>query len=254
MDRGLESDGQLVSPLIKSTSVRVKHHQEHGSDDTESPQTRTRRQPWAWWWETLAIVASLLCMSGIVIILVRMNGRPLTHWTFFLSLPATIAVFSTAAKSLAAVAIGASISQSKWLHFRAGPRPLGDFDRFEEASRGPLGSLKLVGAGPWGLATIGALATVLALGFDVFIQQLVRLDPRDVAFDNGRAVLGLSHDYVTGASAPSGSTIFSSKFRIDGQFTDPQQTMLSRLFSHKVRRLDRRCLDAGGNLSWPLWS
>ncbi|KLU85043.1 hypothetical protein MAPG_04075 [Magnaporthiopsis poae ATCC 64411] len=221
MDRGPEPDSPLVSPLMKSTSVRVKHHQEeHNSDDTEPPQTRTRRQPWAWWWEMLAIVASLLCMAGIVIILARMNGRPLTNWTFFLSLPATIAVFSTAAKSLAAVAIGASISQSKWLHFRAGPRPLGDLDRFEEASRGPMGSLKLVGAGPWGLVTIGALATVLALGFDVFIQQLVRLDPRDVAFDDGRAALGLSHDYITGALPPYGLGIFTSQFRVDALSVD----------------------------------
>ena len=253
MDRGPESDSRLVSPLMKSTPVRAKHNQEHDSDDTESPQTRTRSQPWAWWWETLAIVASLLCMAGIVIILVRMNNRPLTNWTFFLSLPATIAVFSTAAKSLAAAAIGASISQPKWLHFRAGPRPLGDFDRFEEASRGPMGSLKLVGAGPWGLVTIGALATVLALGFDVFIQQLVRLDPRDVAFDDGRAVLGLSHDYITGAGAPRGVGVFFSNFRIDGQFHRSTTTMLSRLFS-QVHSLDGRRLDAGGNLPWPFWS
>ncbi|EJT71271.1 hypothetical protein GGTG_10530 [Gaeumannomyces tritici R3-111a-1] len=220
MNRSPEYDSPLDSPLMKSSAVRAKSHKEHGSGDSESAQSRRRKQPWPWWWETLAIAASVLCTAGIVAVLARMNGRPLANWDFILGLPATIAVFSTAAKSLAVVALTASIGQSKWLHFRAAPRPLRDLDRFDEASRGPMGSLKLVGAGPWGLATIGALATVLALGFDVFVQQLVRLETRDVPFDDARAVLGLSHDYITGAKIPAGLDLSSAKSRIEGSTVD----------------------------------
>jgi len=194
MDRGADAEGRPDAPLIAAT-VRGK---------AQATKTSRRNPHWAWWWESLAVCGSVACMAGILIILARTNDRPLSDWTFFLSLPATIAVFSTSAKSMAAFAVGAGVSQSKWLHFRSGSRPLRDLDRYEEASRGPLGSSWVLVAGPWGLVSIGALATVLALGFDVFVQQLVQLETRDVAVDDTRAVLGLSHEYIGGAKTAAG--------------------------------------------------
>ena len=159
-----------------------------------------------WRWELLAVAVSLLCMAGIVAVIARMNERPLSHWTFFLSLPATIAIFSTSAKSMAAVFVAAAVGQAKWLHFRS-PRPLRDLDLLDDASRGPMGSLRLLYGGPWGLVSLGALVTLLAVGFDVSVQQVVRFDTRDVAVNDGSAVLGLSHEYIAGAQAIGSASV-----------------------------------------------
>ena len=194
MNRGRESDRRLQKPLMQPTPETATAEEEGSL--TECLKSK-QSDHWAWWWELTSVIGSALCTASIVAILASMHGKPLSNWTFLLSLPATIALFSTAAKLLAGVAAAAGISQSKWLHFRSNPRPLRDFDLFENASRGPMGSLRLLGFGPWGLVSIGAFATVLAVGFDVFAQQLVQLDIKDVMVDDGTAVLGLAHEYIT---------------------------------------------------------
>lgn len=109
--------------------------------------------------------------------------------------------------------MAACISQSKWLHFNTATRTLGDLDLFEEASRGPVGSLKLLATRPRGLASIGSMATVLALGLDVFIQQIMRFAPVDVARDDGNALFGLTHSYFARARLVASS---SAIFGIEG--------------------------------------
>lgn len=168
-----------------------------------------------WSWEILAITVSLGCMTSIVTILLKMKDHPLSEWTFSLSLPATIAIFSTAAKSTAGFAVAACISQYKWLYFKTAMRTLGDFDLFEEASRGPVGSLRLLATRPRGLASIGAAATILALGFDVFIQQIIRFTPFDVAVDDGRASFGLAHSYRARARSTDGVGV---NFQFEGNY------------------------------------
>ena len=93
-----------------------------------------------WIWELLSIVTSLGCLAAVVIILARMQGRPLTDWTFLINLNATVALLVAASKAAAMCSIGSCFSQSKWLHFKTTPRKLEDLDLFQEASRGPLGA------------------------------------------------------------------------------------------------------------------
>ncbi|KAH6636796.1 hypothetical protein F5144DRAFT_601512 [Chaetomium tenue] len=145
------------------------------------------------------MASSLACMAAIVAILVTTMDRPASEWNFYFSISATLALLAMTAKSTAAIGVGACISQYKWLYFKRAPRKLTDLDLLEEASRGPLGSLILLARRPMGLASIGAIVTLLALALDVFVQQMVQLNPRDVATDDGKAVLGLAHTYNGGA-------------------------------------------------------
>lgn len=145
------------------------------------------------------MVASIACLVAIVAILITMDGRRLSDWHFYFGIPATIAFFGTANKSLGALAIGACISQYKWLHFKRKARRLNDLDLLEEASRGSLGSLILLVRRPLGLASIGAAVTLLAVGLEVFIQQMVLLTPMPVFVSEANATLGLSHTYNGGA-------------------------------------------------------
>jgi hypothetical protein len=166
-----------------------------------------------WLWEILAMTASFGCTVSVLAILVKMKDQPLSNWTFFLSLPATVAVFITLVKSTTIFSVSACIGQYKWLYFRSAARSLHDLDLFEEASRGPVGSFRLLAGTRWGLASIGAVATILALGSDALVQQVVKFTLHDVAVNGGNASFGLARHYSTGAQFSQGTP-----FTVEGMY------------------------------------
>ncbi|KAL2265176.1 hypothetical protein VTJ83DRAFT_6276 [Remersonia thermophila] len=166
-------------------------------DAGEQP-SKWERTPWGWWWEILMTLGSLASMAAIMAILGAMRDRPLTDWSFFLELSATLAIFSTASNTAAASAVASCISQGKWLHFLK-PRRLADLDLIEEAAGGPYGAVMLLLKRPKTLVSLGAFVTIIALAYDTFIQQIVEFSPEEIFVDNATAVLGLTHYYNGGA-------------------------------------------------------
>jgi hypothetical protein len=211
--------------------------------DSPFDSPRRRSPTWGWAWELLAMVASVGSMAAVVAILVTMDNQPLTDWNFFLSIAATIAIFGMVAKSAAAFAIGGCVSQYKWIHFESKPRQLTDLDLIEEASRGPLGSLVLLARRPLGLASIAAVVTLLALGFETFVQQMVEFNPVDVAVNDGKAVLGLAHSYNGGArrSGGDGSINSLSESTIDTSMQGAVYRGLFNLGSTAVFNCSSKC-------------
>jgi hypothetical protein len=72
-----------------------------------------------------------------------LDGRPIFD-THLLTLNTVIAVLSTAAKANLLVVVANCVGQWKWILFAGSPRRLLDFERLDQASRGPLGGLKLL--------------------------------------------------------------------------------------------------------------
>jgi hypothetical protein len=68
-------------------------------------------------------------------------------------------------------------------------------ERFDEASRGPLGAILLIFKVPWNLATLGAFITILRLGFSPLSQAVVSLEPRMVDVPSNDATFGYAHAY-----------------------------------------------------------
>jgi hypothetical protein len=100
-----------------------------------------------WWlWEILSWVLSASCMCAIALVLGLYNNRSLpSRWPMGISLNALISILSAIAKYGLTVPLQEAIGQLKWAWFRKGePRKLIDLDRFDEASRGPWGSLALI--------------------------------------------------------------------------------------------------------------
>jgi hypothetical protein len=87
------------------------------------------------------MVLSLTCMTALAMLMYCFNHQPSTSWNFYISINATVALLSTTAKATLLTAVAACLSQAKWLHFQKQPRLLEDLDTFDEASRGPTGSL-----------------------------------------------------------------------------------------------------------------
>ncbi|EQB50838.1 hypothetical protein CGLO_09689 [Colletotrichum gloeosporioides Cg-14] len=95
------------------------------------------------------------------------------------------------------------ISQLKWLHFKNGPQKFEHLEKFDEASRGPLGSLKFLVSMKLNLATIGALVTIFRLGLSPLAQGVVKIDERSVKSTiDENVTFGFAHAYNRDVTFP----------------------------------------------------
>lgn len=97
-----------------------------------------------WTIEIAAIVLSISSMVAILILLPMYEDQPLSSWPLPVSLNVIISVLGATSRASLAFAISACISQGKWNWYRKRNDSVMVFDRFEEASRGPWGSLRLL--------------------------------------------------------------------------------------------------------------
>jgi hypothetical protein len=99
------------------------------------------------WWlaEILSWIFSALCFCTIIAVLFYFDGRALPQWPMGLTLNGFISVFSGFAKSALLLPTCEAVGQLKWNWFREQSRSLIDFEIMDAASRGPWGSLVLLG-------------------------------------------------------------------------------------------------------------
>jgi hypothetical protein len=146
-----ESNSQQRYPIQKSHKMRFtavsNHYTEKGH--TRCPATRIIARPrWrrilsGWWPEMLSCAVSIISTISLVFVLRNYNNNALPQWPLGLTLNTLIAFLATVSRSTFIIPVNECVSQSKWLWFRRN-KPLKDFQTFDEASRGPWGSLKLV--------------------------------------------------------------------------------------------------------------
>ncbi|KAI5461888.1 hypothetical protein BGZ63DRAFT_454547 [Mariannaea sp. PMI_226] len=139
-----------------------------------------------------------------------MDEKPLSSWSFPISINAIIATLTTACTSAIMHNVSAFISQLKWLHFKICPRQLYNLDRFDEASRGPYGSVIFIFRVRWNLATVGALITIFRLAFGPLVQQVVNLQPRDIVAFDSNATFGYAHAYARNFSGKLPNSVINS--------------------------------------------
>jgi cellulose synthase/poly-beta-1,6-N-acetylglucosamine synthase-like glycosyltransferase len=128
-----------------------------------------------WLWEILSIIFSSLCFVLTLVLLKVFDQKPLPQFAYGITLNAIISILTAFSKSALLVAVAGAISQLKWRWYQnTKGRSVLDTQLFDDASRGPWGSLiLLVTPHSWSLVSMGALVTILALAFDPFAQQLI---------------------------------------------------------------------------------
>ncbi|KAJ5479208.1 hypothetical protein N7530_004717 [Penicillium desertorum] len=131
-----------------------------------------------WWgWDILGLGLSLAILIAIIVILRVFDGKQQPSWRW-ISLNTLLSWLSTVGKGCIAFPLSAGLSQLKWVWFAQRKRPLSDLRVFDNASRGIYGSVELL----WALrmrhfAVLGAIAVLLAVGFEPFVQNLVHYSP-----------------------------------------------------------------------------
>ncbi|KXH65228.1 hypothetical protein CNYM01_13633 [Colletotrichum nymphaeae SA-01] len=130
-----------------------------------------------WWMEILSSLLAIGCLIAIVIILAFHDGKPLPHWPDLISINTMVAVFTAIFKASLMMPVAEGIGQLKWDWFQR-PRRLADIVLYDDATRGPWGSLMLIIKRVFQvqrtyLAGLGALITVAALAIDPISQAMI---------------------------------------------------------------------------------
>ncbi|KAF5560152.1 hypothetical protein FNAPI_4320 [Fusarium napiforme] len=158
-----------------------------------------------WGLELLTSFTTLVLFAGMVAIFCSMRDKPYSEWPLSISISTTIAILSTGCTAAMMHNVSAFIGQLKWLYFKQSSRSVYNIERFDEASRGPLGAMLLIFKVPWNLATLGGFITILRLGFSPLSQAVVSLEPRMVDVPSNDATFGYAHAYdrnmTTGAQS-----------------------------------------------------
>jgi hypothetical protein len=128
-----------------------------------------------WLLEIISWSLSAACMAGIIVVLAVYKDKGIPNWPLGLTLNAYISVLSKIATAALLLPVSEALGQLKWSWFNKDKsKQLWDFEIFDNASRGPWGSLHLLllTRGRT-LAALGALVTIFALATDQFFQQVV---------------------------------------------------------------------------------
>ncbi|KAK2598292.1 hypothetical protein N8I77_011715 [Diaporthe amygdali] len=109
-----------------------------------------------------------------------------------------VSALSTISKALLLEPVAASISQLKWLHLRR-PRSMYEFELFDQASRGPLGSMSLLVRRPLHMVSLGCFVTILSAALGPITQQVISYANRQVDIRNSSATFGVAYNYNVAA-------------------------------------------------------
>lgn len=98
----------------------------------------------SWILEIITITLAFAAVGGIMGVLAHFDDRPLPDWPYYITLNALIALLATVAIATMSISLSNGISQLKWIRFKESKAPLADMEKFDEASRGTWGALKLL--------------------------------------------------------------------------------------------------------------
>lgn len=158
-------DSEQRNPAIYAAhaSAHTSRHSNEKSLCSTSGQAEFLKEPcvrplpqWKdssyWWpWEWLCELLAIGSLGAMIIVLMWYRDKPQSEWRqSYFTLNGLIAFLATLTKTGLIIPVSAAIGQRKWLRFmpnkrgQRSARKLGDFEMFDEASRGSLGSTKLM--------------------------------------------------------------------------------------------------------------
>ena len=131
----------------------------------------------------LCLSFSIISFLAILLVLYHYDQSKTPDLPRYLTLNTIVAILTTASRSSLLCMIGTSMGQLKWIWCRQQKRPLYDLQAFEDASRGPWGSMPILASRPHRgnlLLSLGAVITIAALTFGPFMQQIITFPTKQV--------------------------------------------------------------------------
>ncbi|RAK74076.1 DUF3176 domain-containing protein [Aspergillus fijiensis CBS 313.89] len=128
----------------------------------------------SWIYESIAVCLSIACLIAIACILLIYNKQLTPHLPSGVKLNTVVSILASVAKSALIFAVGQCIGQLRWITLRKARKRLASVQLYDNASRGPWGSILILLEDKYrSLVTVAALVIILALVFDPFVQQII---------------------------------------------------------------------------------
>jgi hypothetical protein len=208
----------IINGGLKPPSVKITPPFDEKAEDTPNLAERIEQRLFQysisgnivkrWLLEIISWVFSAICMAAVIGVLIKLQDDPLSEWTLDkrtgLTLNAYISILSKMAGASLILPVSEALGQLKWSWFQQNSKQMWDFEIFDNASRGPWGSLLLlVRTKGKALAALGAIITLCMMALDPFFQQVVNFPDR-WALQNTPAKVPRIERYE-----PNGVTVFS---------------------------------------------
>ncbi|KAJ9611662.1 hypothetical protein H2200_004846 [Cladophialophora chaetospira] len=194
-----------------------------------------------WVWELSAALLCICILAAIAGILFAYGNRRVPDLPDGLNINAIVSLLASFAKAALLVVVASASRPEKWLWFIEKPRPLTTVDAFEQASRGPYGSVMLIlSRGGSVRALLAALITVLSLGFEPFLQATLNTVIRETPILSESASIRTSSSYNETVSGNLGGSGLSLNALI-GAFGGAEGAIPKPICS-------------SGNCTWPLYN
>jgi hypothetical protein len=136
-----------------------------------------------WLLELVSWLFSAICMGAVIGVLIYLKDDSLSKWALAektgLTLNTYISILSKMAGAALILPVSEALGQLKWSWFLEHSKQMWDFEIFDNASRGPWGSmLLLIRTKARALASLGAMIMLCSLALDPFFQQVVDFPDR----------------------------------------------------------------------------
>ncbi|KAK8017806.1 hypothetical protein PG993_014132 [Apiospora rasikravindrae] len=158
------------------------------------------------------------------------RGQPIPEWPFDITINALVSVLSTIMGSTLLVPVSSAVGQAKWSWIGKERRQLADIAIYDEASRGPWGSVVLLAnKGLRDPVAFGAVIMILALSVAPLLQQTTAVVLEDRPVENSFATLPALYWWAEGLRTESGPPRIKDDMVMainrglffDGNFGDP---------------------------------
>jgi hypothetical protein len=149
---GGDNDNELSNMTAYTGSNAMAADPSTGSDadkpyageyDT-TPAPKAGSDSCSWTLAMLSLLLSIAALGSAVGLLVHFDQKPVSDWNAAVSLNAIVSALGNVSRATLAFAISGCIAQGKWNWFAGRPDNLIAFDRFDDATKGPWGSLRLL--------------------------------------------------------------------------------------------------------------
>lgn len=234
-----------IALLSRSVPTSCQEYEKQRHDATND------RYRWSligvWASELLVLLAAIGMMITIAAVLQRYHGQEQPSWKYSLNLTTLVAILSTLLRISLVQIVESTTSQSKWMWFKR-PQPLHHLEAFDDASRGPWGSLLMpFKVRQWNAAVIGCVVTISSLAIGPFSQQAVQSYSCERPIDGSVASVPIARIYPY--SIKTGRRTSPGIYEVD---TDITATILNGLASPDIDpRLTLTTTCSTGNCSFP---
>ncbi|KAK5997431.1 hypothetical protein PT974_02787 [Cladobotryum mycophilum] len=176
-------------------------------DNTVHRDPSVSRSLKAWMPEIWCCILAIVLLVVLAITLSLFDGQCLPDWPLGFTVNTAVALLSTVCRTAVVIPIAEGISQLKWNWFVTGQRPVRDIHVFDQASRGPWGSLMLLTKVRGRFTFLSIVASIILVGSLVtppLTQSTISYSTRLVATLDENVVTKAAIKYPDGIRYNSG--------------------------------------------------